>query len=371
MAEAPRLSAGKKALFALVCLGLCLVVAELVHRVIAWRRYAKYRDRFESQVYYAAHDVLPYVLRPGTWTNDDWGGALAGPDTVGSFTFTVNERRLRGPAPAPDFPAEGTRILCLGGSTTFGTGCRADSLSYPGQLEARLRGRFPGRPLEVLNGGVPRYRSAESLLNLGRLADLAPDLVLIYHGINDIVWCDPGAHYADPENVPRERLRHERAEEKASVFLVQELWRQATGYYPEKYERGTGYVHYPEARESFRGNLTRMVEKTRGLGGEAVLLTFATRLRDELSAEERQAVVDGPLFQDYFPSYEAMDEALKAYNGIVREVAEATGAPLIELEGLLPSEGRYWTDFCHLSAEGTALMIDRLEEPLAALVAGE
>ena len=74
--------------------------------------------------------------------------------------------------------APGTlRVLALGDSFAFGHGVRADE-AYPKALE-RLLAR-PGRPVEVLNLGVPGYNTAQELALLRRAgAELDPDLVLL------------------------------------------------------------------------------------------------------------------------------------------------------------------------------------------------
>lgn len=364
MAQEPRLSGRKKLIFGLICLAVSLLAAEGVHRLLSGQRYAKQQARFDAQGFYAEHPVLPYVLRPGRYANQSPGWQAvaeayrARGETAPDFVFHVNQHLLRGP---PVLENPGLRLLCVGASTTFGTGCAADSLTYPGQLEQRLQARFPDRGIEVLNAGVPRYRSSESILNLRRLAELEPDFVLVYHAINDIVWCDDSVHYADPEGQPRPLTRLEKMRLQAGSFLLEDAWNRLTGVYPEKSARGTGYLNYPQSHAVFERNIRRLVSLSRELGAQPVLLTFATRLRDDLSAAQREEVVGGVLFTSYFPDYPSLDAALKKYNGMIREVATAEGVPLIDLEGTLPSDARYWTDFCHLTDEGTRLMIDQLE----------
>src|SRR5205823_1433580 len=53
------------------------------------------------------------------------------------------------------------RILCLGDSFTFGM--TPLDQSWPKILERRLQRRFPGRSLEVINAGVPRYSTYQEL----------------------------------------------------------------------------------------------------------------------------------------------------------------------------------------------------------------
>ncbi|RJP24033.1 MAG: SGNH/GDSL hydrolase family protein [Candidatus Abyssobacteria bacterium SURF_5] len=91
------------------------------------------------------------------------------------------------------------RIACLGGSTTYGM-TEDYREAYPYQLERYLHEN--GYPqVEVINAGAGMYTSWETLINFQfRLLELEPDLIIVYHAINDvyprIVW-PPSAYRAD------------------------------------------------------------------------------------------------------------------------------------------------------------------------------
>jgi len=87
-------------------------------------------------------------------------------------------------------PAGTRRILCVGGSTTFDLLAERDEATWPWLLEDRLRAG--GERVEVWNAGFPGWTSLESTLSLAvRDADLRPDLVIVFHGLNDL---RPGSH---------------------------------------------------------------------------------------------------------------------------------------------------------------------------------
>lgn len=86
------------------------------------------------------------------------------------------------------------RILCLGGSTTYGSGVVSPEETYPARLEALLsdyisrdslqRGRYTGA--EVINAGLEAGNSAEELQQyLFKYRYYKPDLVIVHSGVND------------------------------------------------------------------------------------------------------------------------------------------------------------------------------------------
>lgn len=91
------------------------------------------------------------------------------------------------PKPAGEF-----RIVCLGGSTTYTSKVLDYTLSYPYRLGVELRS-MGFDDVNVINAGASGWSSFESLINFElRVLELEPDLVIVYHGINDVhprlVW---------------------------------------------------------------------------------------------------------------------------------------------------------------------------------------
>ena len=108
-----------------------------------------------------------------------------------------NELGFRGEEIVIPKPEGEFRIVCLGGSTTYTSKVRNFRKSYPYQLGLDLRERGYEN-VNVINGGASGWSSWETLISFEfRVLDLEPDLVIVYHGINDVhprlVW--PETHY--------------------------------------------------------------------------------------------------------------------------------------------------------------------------------
>jgi len=91
------------------------------------------------------------------------------------------------------------RIACLGGSTTYCSNIDSSDMTYPAALERALKNR--GYNATVINAGNEAWTSYESLINYAlRVSYLDVDMILVYHGINDllarIVW-PPEAYKSD------------------------------------------------------------------------------------------------------------------------------------------------------------------------------
>ena len=84
-----------------------------------------------------------------------------------------------------DTPGSGPTIWFFGGSTLFGIGQR-DEHTIPSEV-ARLA-EAAGTPVEVLTVGFPSWASWQEAGMLARMLDERPhpDLIVFYHGVNDL-----------------------------------------------------------------------------------------------------------------------------------------------------------------------------------------
>jgi lysophospholipase L1-like esterase len=124
------------------------------------------------------------------------------------------------------------RILSVGESTTFGHGVMAEE-TYSAVLERYLRQRGFERA-QVLNAGVRAWSSYQVLLYLEqKIAEIQPDLVLVYNEINDFLPTTfrvleiPGAGLTDIEaiSLAERRAWLRRLTRKSRFITGLRLWR--------------------------------------------------------------------------------------------------------------------------------------------------
>jgi GDSL-like lipase/acylhydrolase family protein len=185
MAE-EKASAGRRpgwraaALIGLSILGLVVLALELGLRVFAPARVEAYRPQMEKLMAEArttGHPYLAYVGKPNfrskpgakaQMSHDAWG--------------------LRANTHLPPKPEGVYRIVCLGGSSTYGHTPSSDATTWPARLEFWLNDlNEVGARVEVINGGMSGWSTFESTVNLAfRMLEWEPDLVIVYHSINDM-----------------------------------------------------------------------------------------------------------------------------------------------------------------------------------------
>ncbi len=116
---------------------------------------------------------------------------------VGGAEVTTNSQGFRDEDVPDPRPPAGLRIIALGDSSTFGYGVRREE-TYPALLEGALAGRFPGRPIEILNAGTPGWSSGNGLAFLvSEGLSWKPDIVLVSFGYNEQLGSGSGAPHYD------------------------------------------------------------------------------------------------------------------------------------------------------------------------------
>ncbi len=99
------------------------------------------------------------------------------------WTIDTNASGFRGPELLQGRRANVRRVVCIGGSATFGWGVEGTQ-AFPAQLQSMLDEREPER-FEVFNLGSPGATSFQCALLMRHLRLYQPDLVVCNVGLND------------------------------------------------------------------------------------------------------------------------------------------------------------------------------------------
>jgi lysophospholipase L1-like esterase len=238
----------------------------------------------------------------------------------------INNLGFRGPETSVQKPPGTFRIVALGDSTTFGH--REAMLSaYPAQLEVALNGPAGSceRRYEVINAGVEGYSARHVLARLEKeVLPIAPDMVIIYVGWNDLFGRDPERRLPDVDrNSWFNRLLRESYLLKGATKIVFERIRPLQeAVTPERVAR---YQRFVPA--SFSEETRRIVATARAGGVQVALATLPSLLGAE-DWEVSRAIL-------HYPAFTARPELLRIlwerYNQAIRQLAEEMDVPLLDL----------------------------------------
>ena len=266
------------------------------------------------------------------------------------------------------------RIVCEGGSTTFDLLAPDDASTWPARLGTLLAPRA-----DVANAGFPGWTSLESLVSLEiRDVDLAPDLVVVFSGVNDLqpaghVPFFPDYSVGHADILPRVtgvapvpvrlvsrsvllewllgRLRPAGAPPAAEGFTPSYSW---TG--------GPKRDDIPLAAVAvYERNLRSTIAVARSHGARTLLVAQTARVRPEHEAEDRtwlEGWTPGLTSKGYLAG-------LASYNAVARRLGDEGAALFLDpfADGAFPDTA--FQDPVHFSPEGS----ERFARALAAFLA--
>lgn len=304
-------------------------------------------------------------------------------DQHGSRTFTTNRLGFRGEEVCERKPDGVYRIACLGGSTTENEFVD-DSATYCAILQTLLSNAVRTPKVEVVNAGCATYSTAHSFINYAlRVCDLEPDLVTIYHGINDLVpgMC-PGfetdyAHFyrfyhlvgaaqTDLALGIRTPLDSMLGWSAAYRFAKGRLARRVRSQIaePESFRVAPASRVSGPGPEVFERNLRALIRLAQGDGAKVLLCTFPYALRGNMSPQDFRHLGEFGWYK--FLTVEGVIDGLVRHNVIVRQLAEDEHCLLCDLEAVVPKDFEHFFDACHMSPNGQALAAEALSRTILA-----
>jgi peptidoglycan/LPS O-acetylase OafA/YrhL/lysophospholipase L1-like esterase len=256
---------------------------------------------------------LPFVLVPGS------SGRMF--DT----TIRINNLGFRGPD-TPRDKGDAFRIVALGESQTFGPTLRDGEKPWPELLQDLFdKHASCGRRIEVINGGTEAYTLEDNLERMRRdILALKPDLILSAHGMNGFLPF--GLRRVPEPSEPGVRPRASALIGRAALTIerVAHDWRDRNS----AQARPVALPPMSDAelmKSRYADDYRKLIALARDNGAD-IALADSTMAVDEHSPRE---VKD--FYGAVFKPIDDIIAANAAHNRMVKLIARAEGAPLIDM----------------------------------------
>jgi lysophospholipase L1-like esterase len=283
--------------------------------------------------------VLPWRLRPNSQS------------VFFQSAISINSRGFRGREIAQE-KGNTYRIVALGESTTFGITLDREDRPWPEVLGELIRERLrPGRPLEVVNGGVPGYGVEQSVRRLASdILPLKPNMIICYHGINGFPLLYPALRgLVGPPPPPYEarplRLLADCEYRLKLMAYKHRLRPQETAPPAAGDPMMTGYA------KAYR----QLIQICRTNGIQLVLANYSMAVNEQ---SEREAVV---FYQAGYPAAPIYIKANAAHSVLVKRLAEECPEVwLADTHAHLDGEPGKFIDLVHFASGGERQMAENV-----------
>ncbi len=251
-------------------------------------------------------------------------------------------------------------VLMLGGSVLE---------QVADEFEAGLRERMQ-RPVRVYQLARSAHTSRDSLLKFQKLHDKDFDLVVVYHGINDVrMNCCPAAEFRDDYSHCHwyRSLRLHREEKSLSLPSV--LHDQLTNLISlgEPDSENLKYGGTIKTAVAFRSNIEAIVREATARNASVCLMTFAHFIPDDYSKSKfLRGTLEYQTGEFAIPAETwgypwNVTATLDAHNAEIRDLVVREPAVIfIDQQKLIPRNGQHFSDPCHLTAAGCRAFADNM-----------
>jgi|TARA_B110000467_G_C18318842_1_gene483591 hypothetical protein len=254
------------------------------------------------------------------------------------------------------------KIMCIGGSTTWGSTVHDSLESYPAQLKKYLTDK--GYNIDIVNAGVPYHTSLDALMRfITKGIYYKPDMVLIHTGGNDVGplnspydYKPDYSHWRDSGTSDENKLF-----KKYWTNIPISSFRLILIYY---FKPGNG------DKTSFQTSFTKEellaktpVNKTRTIGLENYFSTIIAILKHNKiipvtilfnSKQSRKTSQANEFFEKHEIKYakERRDKSIELHNSIMDSISFLNSVKVIEFNKFEPSLESCWVDCNHLDSIG-------------------
>ncbi|MEE8523933.1 MAG: SGNH/GDSL hydrolase family protein [Thermoanaerobaculia bacterium] len=266
-------------------------------------------------------------------------------------TVRLNELGMRGPPIAEPAPAHALTVVFLGGSTTENYAFdRRDT--FPELIGEQVSAGL-GRPLRIFNAGMS---AATTSVSLGRLQhqvlDLEPSLIVVMHGINDLVSGFHPHFRRDGRHLTRPALAGTMPRSYLLDWIRRRRARQVDGT-----SRRVPFDAWDDfaALDVFARNLRSMAAVAGAHEIPILFLTQATMYRQQpLPGDEERLLMAARWFHDFetHPDVPSLARGMGAFNAATLRVAAEDGDHAYDLAAVLPQSVDLIFDDCHFTQAG-------------------
>lgn len=281
------------------------------------------------------------------------------------------------------------RLFMMGGSTVY-CGTVPYEQTHCKLLEKRLQETYPQYHIEVQNLGADWHSTQHDTIKLLFLAqDFAPDLLITFHGINDLVRSLSPEPFGEGDYWPDYRQYYGATahlivrNHKLSASVPLAYWcsdlRFDQLHITGPYGHGLGGVQtffVPKTRPvdiaewqslpAFERNLRDFISIARSKEMAVLLATQPSLYRDDLTPEEQQLLMF-PLthYRDgKRPSLHSFVDGMRIFNDVTRRLAKESGIDLVDLEQRMPKTTDYLYDDVHYTPAGNELIGNAFAEQI-------
>lgn len=286
----------------------------------------------------------------------------------------VNAHGFRGEAIPPKEECD-VLVFILGGSTVLSHDVPYED-SHPVLLQQQLRSSHPNIRILVQNAGNEYHVVLHSLIKYAtRIRPLRPDIVIMWHGINDLSRSFYPNRFTMPNTPYRDDYRHflgpiagiieyyakpvRRSPFIYSAFaewLADSLYSDLRSAWAQR--KTTTSLHETTVEEfpslaAFEQHLDALLTLLRNDGVEVIVASEPT-MYGAMSPSNLWMQKSLCRSGDAYPSLESLWRGMELFNEKSRQLAQRHQAWFLDLDALLPKDPRYMFDDCHYTKEGNS-----------------
>jgi len=263
----------------------------------------------------------------------------------------------------------------LGGSTMLSHDVPYEK-SHAALFEREIQKKYPDLRISVQNAGNEWHTSLHSVIKyITRIRAYDPDLVIMWHGINDLCRSF-GPNRFTPENAEyRSDYKHYHGP-IAGMFsyykmpvrrppfmcsallswLADSLYSDLRSSAAVREDALTPVeVHRFASTTAFEGNLNALLTLMTADQVTVVVASEPSVYRKDLAGEQEQALwMQKSLCRmgSRYPDTESLMRGMGEFNDVSRTLAERHGVYFLDLDQSVPKEPAYMFDDCHYTIEG-------------------